>query len=48
MLGALAGLAVVLPFALVLRLVPLRAVLGWPLWLAAMALRLLWRGRRLV
>ena len=45
-LGALAGLAVVLPVALALRLVPLRTVLGWPLWLAGVALRLLWRGRR--
>ena len=45
-LGALAGLAVVLPFALALRLVPLRSVLGWPLWLAGLALRMLWRGRR--
>ena len=47
-LGALAGLAVVLPFALALRLVPLRTVLGWPLWLAGIALRLLWRSRRIV
>ena len=47
-LGALAGLAVVLPFALALRLVPLRSLLGWPLWLAGIALRMVWRGRRLV
>ena len=47
-LGALAGLAFVLPVALALRLVPLRSLLGWPLWLAGMALRLLWRSRRLI
>ncbi|UTH47459.1 hypothetical protein KBW81_12110 [Loktanella salsilacus] len=47
-LGALAGLAVVLPFALALRLVNLRMVLGWPLWLLGAALRLLWRGRRII
>ena len=47
-LGALAGLAVVLPFALALRLVPFRSLLGWPLWLAGIALRMVWRGRRLV
>lgn len=47
-LGALAGLAVALPFALALRLIGLRQLLGWPIWLAWIALRLLWRGRRLV
>ena len=47
-LGVLAGLAVVLPFALALRLIGLRQVLGWPLWLIGVALRMLWRGRRLV
>ncbi|MFZ3582198.1 hypothetical protein ACOI1H_08525 [Loktanella sp. DJP18] len=47
-LGALVGLAVVLPFALALRVVGLRQVLGWPVWLVWIALRMLWRGRRLV
>ena len=45
--GALAGLAIVLPFLVVLRLVSLRQLLGWPLWLAMVALRLIWRSRRL-
>lgn len=47
-LGALVGLAVVLPFALALRVIGLRQVLGWPLWLVGVALRMLWRGRRIV
>jgi len=46
-LGALAGLAVVLPFALVLRLIGLRQLIGWPFWLLGIALRMMWR-RRLV
>ncbi len=46
--GALAGLAAVLPVLLVLRLVSLRQVFGWPLWLVMIALRLVWRGRRIV
>ncbi|SEM69272.1 hypothetical protein SAMN04488003_103142 [Loktanella fryxellensis] len=43
-LGALVGLAVVLPVALALRVVSLGQLLGWPLWLAMVALRLVWRG----
>lgn len=46
-LGALAGLAMVLPFLLILRLVSLRQVLGWPLWLLRIAFGLALR-RRLV
>ena len=46
-LGALAGLAFVLPFALALRLVGVRQVLGWPLWLLRIAFGIVLR-RRLV
>lgn len=46
-LGALAGLAFVLPFALALRLIGVRQVLGWPLWLLRIAFNIVLR-RRLV
>ena len=31
--GALVGVALVMPLAIALRLLPLRALFGWPLWL---------------
>ena len=46
-LGALAGLAFVLPFAFALRLIGVRQVLGWPLWLLRIAFGIVLR-RRLV
>ena len=32
-MGALVGVAAVLPIAIVLGILPLRSVIGWPLWL---------------
>ena len=36
--GALVGVAVVMPLAIALRLLPLRTLFGWPLWLLRIAL----------